>query len=435
MNLLFAAVAVVALLLYWQQRRVLRAKGKKVEAILNALNAGERPSSFIFHGDPVWQRVGLGLEQLGLHKERLEKQISVEEFNLQTLLASVEEGIIIVDTEQRVRLANAAFQRLLGVKRNPVGSTVLEVLRHAEIEETVRAALESGVPESREVTVAARNLAFSVSPVRERGGSLLGVAVLFRDITRLTQLEQVRREFVSNVSHEFRTPLSIFQGYLEMLLDNPALPEEELVAALQTLQRHSGRLNLLVEDLLMLARLESRREMLTLAPVKVEALLSVLVADWKLKFAAKKVAFRLEMPGEPLPVVMGDRLRLEQVMNNLLENALNYTPEEGTVTIHAALIPPTSSGSSKRTHPSAFGEVEIRVHDTGSGIPAEDLPHIFERFYRADKARKRERGGTGLGLSIVKHLIQAHGGRVHAESLQGRGTTLSLRLPVAPPLA
>jgi len=151
--------------------------------------------------------------------------------------------------------------------------------------------------------------------------------------------------------------------------------------------------------------------------------LGEMAQDWGLKFAARRVAFRLALP-EGVPPVIASELRLEQIVNNLLENALNYTPEGGEVLLEAEGIGHVEGVEGGEA-------VEIRVRDTGSGIPAKDLPHIFERFYRADKARQRAQGGTGLGLSIVKHLVQAHGGSVHAESLPGRGTTIAFRLPAS----
>ena len=234
---------------------------------------------------------------------------------------------------------------------------------------------------------------------------------------RLRQLEEVRTEFVSNVSHELRTPLSIFQGYTETLLDHPDMPPEDARPILEIMHRHSRRLNALVEDLLILARLESRDEKLQLAPLEVGKFLQDAVRDWAKRSAEKQIALTTDLaPG--LPVISADAFRLEQVMGNLIENAIKYTNHGGRVTVRARA---EEEG------------VEIRVEDTGLGIPTADVPRIFERFYRADKGRSREHGGTGLGLSIVKHIVLAHGGNVRAESEQGRGTSIIFRLPKKPP--
>jgi two-component system, OmpR family, phosphate regulon sensor histidine kinase PhoR len=231
---------------------------------------------------------------------------------------------------------------------------------------------------------------------------------------RLKQLEEVRREFVANVSHELRTPLAIFQGYLETLIDNPEMPPDELSANLAVLKKHSKRLNLLVEDLLVLARLESRAERLRIEPVDPVALLTGIATDWKLRAAEKNIPLAVECANDA-PEFEADVMRTEQVLNNLIDNAIKYTERGGTVSVRAA---------------AAQGGIEFRVSDNGIGLTPDDLPHIFERFYRADKARSRELGGTGLGLSIVKHIVQLHGGKAGAESAYGRGTTIIVWLPL-----
>jgi len=262
------------------------------------------------------------------------------------------------------------------------------------------------------------HFAVSAVPLREAGEES-GVVMIFRDVSRLRQLEDVRKEFVANVSHELRTPLSIFQGYLETLLENPAMPPADTQPMLEVMRKHSRRLNALVEDLLILARLEARDEPFPVAPLAVGGFIQGTVEDWSLRSAEKKISLTSEMtPG--LPEIRADAFRLEQVLSNLIDNAIKYTEPGGSVKVRASAVD---------------GAVEIRVEDTGIGIPPADLPRIFERFYRADKARSRERGGTGLGLSIVKHIVLAHGGTVRAESQQGHGTSIIIRLPLAAPTA
>jgi two-component system phosphate regulon sensor histidine kinase PhoR len=210
-----------------------------------------------------------------------------------------------------------------------------------------------------------------------------------------------------------RTPLSIFQGYLETLLDAPDLARDERIPVLEVMRKHSQRLNALVEDLLTLARLETRGSQPMLAPLAIERMLNEAVADWARAASQKGVTLTVECAAG-LPVFHADESQLAQVFNNLVENALKYTLSGGRVMLRAS-----STGSA----------IELRVADTGAGIPPEDLPHIFERFYRAEKARSREHGGTGLGLSIVKHIVLAHNGTVEAESTVGEGTTIVLRFP------
>jgi two-component system phosphate regulon sensor histidine kinase PhoR len=242
-----------------------------------------------------------------------------------------------------------------------------------------------------------------------------GAVMIFRDISRLKRLEEVRREFVANVSHELRTPLSIFHGYLENLVDTPNMSREEQAEIFAIMDKHSQRLHALLEDLLILARLESRHDELRCEEIALPAFIQGVCEDWKAKMKKKQIRLSIDVPPN-LPPLAADPMRLEQVFNNLLENALKYTEANGEIRILAA----------ERT-----GGLELRVEDTGIGIPPADLPHIFERFYRADKARSREMGGTGLGLSIVKHIVQSHGGSVDAESKYGSGTAIILTWPPA----
>ncbi len=414
----FLAIAVCFLHHKRRTRRHWEAIGGMIEAIAE----GRRPATFIQHDEREWQRIALGLEKLADEKARLEGQISREGFNLQAILSSMGEGVMVVDVDRIIRLANRSLGELFNLKTSPVDRGALHVLRDAEIDALLREAIAEGKPQSREIDLAmpARHLAINAAPVRDSGGAILGVAATFHDMTRIKQLEQVRQDFVANVSHELRTPLSIFQGYVELLRDSPDMPSDEREKALEVLFKHSKRLNLLVEDLLTLARLESRQNELKREPLAAERFLEGVKADWTLKFQAAGIRFLLEL-GAGLPGIRGDAFRLEQVFNNLLENALKYTPAGGCVMVSATRAVMSDGGA----------ELEIRVADTGSGIPAADLPHIFERFYRADKARSRALGGTGLGLSIVKHIIQSHNGSVHAESRVGEGSTFILRLPGA----
>lgn len=342
---------------------------------------------------------------------------SAEAANLRSILESMTEGVMVVDSAQVIRLANRSLMDLLELRANPIGQTVLQSVRDISFQELINGTFLSAQPRQTEISPShikpTRNLAVEAMPIQNPAHKR-EVLVICRDITRLKQLEDVRREFVANVSHELRTPLAIFQGYLENLLDNPDIPCSDLVEVLEILKRHSTRLNALVEDLLDLARLESRSEILCLEPVDPRALFSDIVADWRLRAKEKDIQLSVECAND-VPAFEADASRIEQVFSNLVENALKYTEAGGTVRLRVA---PCSSG------------VEFRVEDTGTGIPPQDLPHIFERFYRADKARTREHGGTGLGLSIVKHIAQLHDGTIRAESTYGKGTAVIMTLPV-----
>jgi two-component system phosphate regulon sensor histidine kinase PhoR len=241
---------------------------------------------------------------------------------------------------------------------------------------------------------------------------------LFHDITELKKMDQVRRDFVANVSHELRTPLSILRGYIETLLDNSKTPHEELLRILRVMERHSNRLELLVEDLLTLAQLESGNPHLQLGIIDLSEFLHEMICDWEEKLASKQLSIVVDIPPTLSPM-RADRTRLQEALYNLLDNAVKYSREQSEIRLSAR---------------QSDSEIELSVSDQGVGVAREDLPRIFERFYRADKARSRDAiRGTGLGLAIVKHITQLHGGRVEAESEVGRGTTIRVILPAGGP--
>lgn len=397
---------------------------RQLEKMVNDLAEGKRPGSFVFHGARRFTRVALSIEKLADEQRRLKQQISEEEFNLQAILSSMVEGVMVVDNNHIIRLVSASFLKLFNLRSSPLQQSVLTALREAALEEILRETARTGETQSREITVLSdsvppveRHFAVSVVPIKKADGKVTGMMAVFHDISRLRQLEDIRREFVANVSHELRTPLSIFHGYLENLLDNPAMPRRELVAIFEIMEKHSRRLNALLEDLLAIARLESRREKLEFTSIDLPSFLRQFCKDWAPKAAKKKIALTLDAP-PGLPPLAADAFRVEQVFNNLLDNAFKYAPEKGSVAIAVR---------------AQNGGIEIRVEDNGIGIPPRDLPHIFERFYRVEKARSRENGGTGLGLSIVKHIMALHGGTVEAQSALGKGTSIILHFPEKAP--
>jgi two-component system phosphate regulon sensor histidine kinase PhoR len=393
----------------------------RLEQMVNDLAEGKRPATFVFHGARRFMRVALSLEKLADEQTRLKRQMSEEEFNLQAILSSMVEGVMVVDTSHNIRLVNASFIKLFSLRNSPIRQSVLGALREASIEEILRATSQTGETQSREISIygdgqAGQPRYFSVSsvPIKKNDGTIGGMVTVFHDISRLRQLEDIRREFVANVSHELRTPLSIFHGYVENLLDTPAMQRKERIAIYEVLQRHSHRLNALLEDLLTLARLESRNEKLEITEISLAPYLSQFGKDWMSKAGKKKITLNIDVDAD-LPPLGVDEFRLEQILTNLLDNAVKYTPEGGKVGIFAR---------------ADDGKIEIRVEDNGIGIPLSDQKHIFERFYRVEKARTREKGGTGLGLSIVKHIMALHGGTVEARSDLGKGTAIILRFPL-----
>jgi len=419
---LLVAAELVLLAVFWFLIRYrYRVSLRQLSRLAEQLAAGERPKSYYIDGPPLVEKVSRHLESVGARLEQYQRERQEEDFNLNVLLANMVEGVMVVDQRHVVRLVNDELLNLFELQQSPLGRTVLESLREARVEMIVRETIQRGEPRQQEVAlestalgIPARHFDISGVPIRSPKGEVRGAVVVFHDITRIKQLEVVRQDFVANVSHELRTPLAIFRGYLETLADNPDMPREDSQRILETMKRHSDRLNALVEDLLILTRLESRRMESEFSTIRVDAFFRQLVRDWGNRANSGAVEISIEIPAD-LPPLDADALRLEQVMFNLLENAVAYSNPPRQVILHAALHE---------------GQMEVRVADNGIGIPAADLPHIFERFYRVDKGRSRSSGGTGLGLSIVKHIVQSHGGTVHAESVPGVGTTIVLRLPL-----
>lgn len=394
---------------------------KQLGHLTRQLAEGTRPRSSYIDGSPVVEQVSRDLETIGSRMELLQREQQEEDFNLNVLLGNMVEGVMVVDRRHIVRLVNDELLKLFNLKQSPLGLTVLESLREARVEMIVRETIQRGETRQQEVVLESntlgpitRHFEISAVPVRTKQAEVDGAVVVFHDITRIKQLEVMRQEFVANVSHELRTPLAIFRGYLETLADNPDMPPDDAKRVVDAMRRHSNRLNALVEDLLILTRLEAKQIEAEYSTIRVDAFFRQLAQDWGKRTGAGTADLQLDVP-ENLPPVEVDTLRFEQVIFNLLENAVAYSNPPRRLVISAA-----SHGD----------QMEIRVADNGIGIPPADLPHVFERFYRVEKARSRASGGTGLGLSIVKHIIQSHGGTVHAESELGKGTTIVIRLPL-----
>src|SRR5436190_6840017 len=416
LGVLCALFAVTTLFL-WQKWA---APWSQIEQLVSQIAHGERPSTFLINGGAEPHRVGLALETIFARQQELERQIAGRESGTQTILAAMEDGVLVVDARSRITLMNPTFQKLFDLRDPAVGISLVEAVRHATLDQMVADTLETGEATRSELSVAdsrtrsERHIEVSAVPIKKANDEISGAVVLFHDITELKQLDQIRREFVANVSHELRTPLSILRGYIEVLLDEPDTPREELARILSIMERHSKRLQRLVDDLLSLAQLESSQATLELSDVRVDELFNNLIRDWKERLAAKNLKVCVDSTPEAF-TLHADGTRLEEVLYNLLDNAVKFSPENCQIHLRA-----TRRGS----------DMVLSVTDNGVGIGKEHLPRIFERFYRADKARSRELGGTGLGLAIVKHIAQLHGGRVEAESELGRGTTIRVVLPL-----
>lgn len=362
--------------------------------------------------------LGVALHRLSTEITRRLADASLSEARLRAMLAGMVEGVVAVDESDRVLFCNTAGRKLLDPSGGEIeGQHVWESVRIAGLGELLEGARdERGLVQS-ELTVmrSGELLTFSAQASPFMGGGASGVVVVLHDITALRRLENVRRDFVANVSHELKTPLTSIQAYVETLLDGALHDEANNERFLRKIDHHVRRLSALVSDLLSLARIESQADGIEKEPV---ALAGVLTEASRLaEGALEGSGVTLEqLPSEERILALGDRQALVQIAFNLVENAAKYNRKGGRVIL--------SLGSEA-------GRVCFRVADTGVGIPKADRQRIFERFYRVDKARSRDVGGTGLGLAIVKHLVHAHGGKIELTSREGEGSTFTVWLPAA----
>src|SRR5881394_454919 len=410
-----AAAVLIAAIAFW---RKWISPWKDARELADAVVEQRPPRKFLISGNPEAHKVGLALETLMDRRRELEKRVLESESSVQTVFTAMLDGLAVIDERRGVRLMNREFRRIFDVSDNGTGS-LLELVHNAAVDRLALEAIRLREPQRETIEFTRggaepRITEVTVVPLDDQSVPKNGAVLLFHDVSHLRKVEKMRRDFVANVSHELRTPLSIFRGYLETLLEDPHQPPGELLRILEIMERHSDRLNALVEDVLSLARLESPGVELNLADVDLPELLHGIMRDWEKRLAAKQLKSHLNFPGN-LPPLRADETRLQELIYNLLDNAVKYSKPGSTVFLRAE-----SEGDS----------VRISVADQGPGIPLEDLPRIFERFYRVDKSRSSEHSGTGLGLSIVKHIAQLHGGSVDAKSDVGKGTTITVTLPV-----
>lgn len=345
--------------------------------------------------------------------------LTQEREQLEAIFRAMTDGVLVTDQHGRILLVNTALRTMLSLHSPIEGRTILEVFRHVPLYQLIEQVLKGAEGVYKEISLQPRQnriLEVHVVPLGKPPAIQGSVAVL-HDITPLRQLEQVRRDFVTNASHEMRTPLTAIAGYAETLLDGALSEPEHAEKFIQIILKHAQRLNNLVEDMLQLSRIESQAFPLTPLPLVLEPLCRRIGRLLESVAQQKKIHLQFVFPPD-IPPAFADEEALEQILINLLDNAMKYTPEGGRVAVRA-------TAEAEMIH--------LEVADTGIGIPEKDLSRIFERFYRVDKGRSREMGGTGLGLSIVKHLVQIQGGQVWAESRLGEGSTFHILLPRALP--
>jgi len=369
-------------------------------------------------GDSL-EALGTSLNQTAARLDRTIRTLTEERNLSAAILGSMVEGVAVVNAGERLVFANPGFASILGLDLPPVaGSSLLEVVRQTELIGAVRRVL-AGEPrvEAEIITGTLRQHYFAATVASVRAGETSGAVIVLHDITDLRKLERIRRDFVANVSHEFRTPLTAIQGFAETLIGGAIDDPQNRGRFLAIILEHSRRLARLTEDLLRLSQMDAEQLELEIRSVSVAQLIESCYETAQRRAAEKGLSLTQNVPSQ-LPDVAADNRRLQEVLQNLLDNAIQYTLPSGKIVLSAE---------------NRGDEVIFTVADTGIGIPQADQPRIFERFYRVDVARSREAGGTGLGLSISKHLVEAQGGRIWVESEVGVGSKFHFAIPVVDP--
>ncbi len=382
--------------------------------------------------------LALALNETAARMDRSFRSLSGERNRSGAILRSMVEGVAVIDARERLVFFNRAFSESLNLDPAEIeGRSLIEVVRNSDLLGLIRRALkgEEGLRTDMVVgIVQQRTFSISAAPVRaletpsasgwEPATPLpsapgterpTGAVVVLHDVTELRRLERVRQDFVANVSHEFKTPLTAIQGFAETLLAGALEDPQHNRRFLEIIRDHAARLAALTNDLLKLARIEAGKLEVDLGPVDLLEVIERCAETTLLKASRKQIALETDVPPS-LPAVRGDASLLREVLQNLLDNAVQYTPAGGRIKVSAT---------------AGAREVVVTVEDTGVGIPLVDQERIFERFYRVDAARSREAGGTGLGLSIAKHIVEVHGGHLRVDSEVGRGSRFSFSLSLA----
>jgi len=392
---------------------------REMEQFTDRLRKGEGPGTLIIDSSDEMGQLAKNINYL---VEELRSQIKCaneEKGKVEAAFASAIEGVIILNSQDRVESMNRSMKGMVGDQYGDIlNKTPIEAFRNIELQKALDRFKATGKPVSEEIILGGEApviLDVNITSIPEVTAGEEKTMLVFHDVTRLKKLEQVRVDFVANVTHEIKTPLTAILGYIETLEAGAIEDRETAGEFLKTISRHAQRLNRLLEDLLTLSNIELGEMKFQFEGVALGGVIEGVFNIMELKAREKKLSIEKNIP-ETLSLLRADRDRMTQIVLNVLDNAVKFTPEGGTVRIEAS--------------ETGRDEVVVRITDTGIGVPRDEVERLGERFYRVDKTRSRELGGTGLGLSIVKHFMLAHRGRMEIESQLGRGTTVSLHFPI-----
>ena len=393
---------------------------QEMERFTTRLKEGEPAGTLLIDSPDEVGRLARNINAMVLELQESARVAGEEKSKLEAAFASMTDGVLVLDDEGRIEAMNSAFKAMLDIRRRDILSkTPIEAIRNLELQEALDLFRKTGAPVTREIKISGGDrliLDVTISAIQDLPRNEEKTMIVFHDVTRLKKLERMRVDFVANVTHEIRTPLTAILGFIETLKEGALDDRETAVRFLDVIARHAHRLKRLVDDLLVISDIETGEMRFNMETTSAKAVLESLLPIVEQKASAKNIALERQIP-QDLPSIQADRDRLCQIFLNVLDNAVKFTPEGGTVKV--------------RLYTDGMKNLNVDVEDTGPGIPKEDIPRLGERFYRVDKTRSREFGGTGLGLSIVKHLLKAHGGEMKIESFRGRGTTVTLAFPAS----
>lgn len=387
----------------------------KIIYISRKFSSGDFRHKILLNSKDEIQELGDTLNMMADSLEDKIKKVEVKNQQLKAILESMVEGIIVTDKSGHIISLNPTVKKIFNISDPDIeGRLFLEIIRNNDIADIINYVLKNGQFKSCQLSLVwpvQRYLQINAAPIFEKD-SISGCLLVIHDITEIRRLEAMRRDFVANISHELKTPLTSIKGFVETLLEGALEDKENSRHFLQIIQGHANRLDNLVNDLLDLSHLESQEIKLEKEKVNLKVLADDILASFRSQFKKKSIQVSNELNNDVFIIV--DKDKISQVLTNFIDNAIKFNRENGSIKIY----------SQKQED-----KIKIVVEDSGIGIPAKDIPRIFERFYRVDKARSRELGGTGLGLSIVKHIIELHNGNVGVESTEGFGSKFYFYLP------
>ncbi len=358
-----------------------------------------------------------GLNYMAQRLRDMIRQITEERNKVKAILTSMSDGVVAVDCSGNILLINPAVERMFNITyEKSMGKGVIEVIRNFDLEKLLHKALDSRETITQELQMFVpdpKTFRVSTAPLTNESG-VVGVVAIMRDVTAFREVERMKTDFVANVSHELKTPLTSLKGFVETLLDGALEERDTARHFLEIINDEADRLNRLINDLLSLSKIEAKHQEINKVTLNLDKLIYNTVSILSPQAGEKNITLNVDTT-TPLPVLKADEDMIGQLLINLIDNAIKYTPAGGRIDVHAL----------NWEH-----GVKVAVSDTGIGIERESIPRLFERFYRVDKARSREMGGTGLGLAIVKHILEVHNGKIEVDSMVGQGSTFTVYIPV-----